>query len=199
MSKYNIIDKNVLSVYNFPALVDLLKIKNTDSYLSASNNKFMYLKKQLIVTLGIVMVIFISFAATLPQQDGPPKLVNLKVFPKNTPYRVLDHQMDVWSESLGVRCNFCHARNDQTNKMDFASDAKPEKTAARQMFLMTAKINKKFFEAKKDTLGMIIYTGVNCNTCHRGTAHPEIKLPEEHRGPAGPPLGGPGTPPPGNN
>lgn len=51
---------------------------------------------------------------------------------------------------------------------------------------MTAKINKKFFQAGKDTLGMIMYTGINCNTCHRGTAHPELKMPEEHRGPGGP-------------
>ncbi len=139
-------------------------------------------------------VIAISVAATLPQQQqGPPKLVNLKVFPKHIPYRVLDHEMDVWSGSLGVRCNFCHVRNEQTNKMDFASDAKPEKTAARQMFLMTAKINKKFFRAQRDTLGIIAYTGINCNTCHHGIAHPELKMSEAHKGPGGP-GGVPGKP-----
>jgi hypothetical protein len=159
----------------------------------------MHFKNQLIVTVGLLAVIALSVAATLPQQQqqGPPKLVNLKVFPKNIPYRVLDHEMDVWSASLGVRCNFCHARNDQTGKMDFASDAKPEKTMARHMYLMTAKINKKFFEAKKDTLGMVMNTGVNCNTCHRGASHPEVKEPEEHHGPGGPPPGGAGAPPSG--
>jgi hypothetical protein len=160
----------------------------------------MHFKNQFIVTAGLLTVIALSVAATLPQQQqqqGPPKLVNLKVFPKNVPYRVLDHQMDVWSASLGVRCNFCHARNEQTGKMDFASDAKPEKTMARHMYLMTAKINKKFFEAKKDTLGMVMNTGVNCNTCHRGASHPEVKEPEEHHGPGGPPPGGGGAPPSG--
>jgi len=159
----------------------------------------MHFKNQLIVTVGLLAVIALSVAATLPQQQQhePPKLVNLKVFPKNIPYRVLDHEMDVWSASLGVRCNFCHARNDQTGKMDFASDAKPEKTMARHMYLMTAKINKKFFEAKKDTLGMVMNTGVNCNTCHRGASHPEVKEPEEHHGPGGPPPGGAGAPPSG--
>jgi hypothetical protein len=157
----------------------------------------MYFKKQLAITAGLLTVIALSVAATLPQGQGPPKLVNLKVFPKNVPFRVLDHEMDVWSESLGVRCNFCHARNEQTGKMDFASDAKPEKTAARHMFLMTGKINKKFFGAKKDSLGMVMFVGVNCNTCHHGTAHPEIKIPEEHRGPGGPPPGGAGAPPSG--
>ncbi len=156
----------------------------------------MRLKTRLIVTSGLLGVIALNVAATLPQQQGPPKLVNLKVFPKNIPYRVLDHEMDVWAASLGVRCNFCHARNDQTNRMDFASDAKPEKTAARHMFQMMAKINKKFFEAKKDSLGMVMTTGVNCYTCHRGNAHPEIKVPEEHHGTGGPPPGGPGAPPP---
>jgi len=88
-------------------------------------------------------------------------------------------------------------RNEQTNKMDFASDAKPEKTAARHMFLMTAKINKKFFQAGKDSLGMVMYTGINCNTCHHGTAHPELKMPEEHRGPGPGGSGGPGKAPSG--
>lgn len=157
----------------------------------------MYFKKQLIVTAGALSVIAVSVAASLPQQQQAPKLVNLKVFPKNIPFRVLDHQMDVWSESLGVHCNFCHTRNDQTGKMDFASDAKPEKEAARHMFLMTAKINKKYFQAKKDTLGMVMASAVNCNTCHHGTAHPEIKIPEEHRSPGGPPPTGPGAPPAG--
>ena len=157
----------------------------------------MHFKKRLFTAAGAITVIALSVAASLPQQREEPKLVNLKVFPKNIPYRVLDHQMDVWSASLGVRCNFCHAQNEQTHRMDFASDAKPEKQAARDMFVMMGKINKKFFGAKKDSLDMMAVTGVNCNTCHHGVAHPELKLPEEHHGPGGPPPGGPGAPPPG--
>lgn len=153
----------------------------------------MHFKKQLLVTVSALVLVGLSVAASLPQQREEPKLVNLKVFPKNIPYRVLDHQMDVWAASLGVRCNFCHARNDATGKMDFASDAKPEKTAARNMYLMMAKINKKFFQAKKDSLGMMMTTGINCNTCHHGESHPEVKSPEEHHGPGGPPPAA-GTP-----
>jgi hypothetical protein len=155
----------------------------------------MRINKKFAITTGLCGVIALCVSATLPQQQEhePPKLVNLKVFPKNVPYRVLDHQMDVWSDALGVRCNFCHERNSQTGKMDFPSDAKPEKTMARHMYLMMGKINKKYFEAKKDTLGMIETTGINCNTCHHGVAHPELKVPEEHHpGPGGP--GGPGAP-----
>ena len=154
----------------------------------------MHFKKQLLVTAGALSIIALSVAASLPQQQREePKLVNIKVFPKNVPYRVLDHQMDVWAASLGVHCNFCHARNEATGKMDFPSDAKPEKTTARHMYLMMNKINKKFFAAQKDSLGMMMMSGINCYTCHRGSAHPEVKIPERQRGPGGPP---PGTPPP---
>jgi len=147
---------------------------------------------------GLFGVMALGIAASMPQERQPPKLVNLKVFPKNISYRVLDHNMDVWAASLGVHCNFCHVRNEQTNKMDFASDAKPEKETARYMYKMMNKINKKFFNAGKDSLGMVITTGVNCNTCHHGTAHPEIKVPErEHKGPGGPPPGAPVAPPSG--
>jgi len=159
----------------------------------------MQLKRKLLVPLSLLAAISISVAATLPQQERePPKLVNLKVFPKNIPYRVLDHTMDEWSASLGVRCNFCHVRDAATGKMDFPNDAKPEKTAARHMYLMMSKINKKYFDAKKDSLGMVITAGINCYTCHRGDSHPEVKVPEEHHGPGGPPPGGmpPGGAPP---
>ena len=156
----------------------------------------MHINKKLTITASLFGAMALSIAASMPQDREPPKLVNLKVFPKNIPYRVLDHTMDIWSASLGVRCNFCHVRDAQTNKMDFASDAKPEKKAAREMFKMTAKINTKFFKAKKDSLGMVMTSGINCYTCHKGASHPEIKLPEEHRGPGGPPPGGPGAPPP---
>jgi hypothetical protein len=161
----------------------------------------MMINKKIAITAGLFGAMALGIAASMPQDREPPKLVNLKVFPKNIPYRVLDHTMDVWAESLGVHCTFCHARDAQTNKMDFPSDAKPEKTTARHMFQMTAKINKKFFNGEKDTLGMMVEKSVNCYTCHRGTAHPEVKLPERQRGPGGPPPGGPppGTPPPPGN
>jgi hypothetical protein len=158
----------------------------------------MKINKKIAITAGLFGIMVLGIAASAPQERQPPKLVNLKVFPKNIPYRVLDHTMDVWAESLGVHCTFCHARDAQTNKMDFASDAKPEKTTARHMFLMVSKINKKFFKGEKDTLGMMSETSVNCYTCHRGNAHPEVKLPERQRGPGGPPPGTPPPPPPGN-
>jgi hypothetical protein len=157
----------------------------------------MLIKKQIVITVGLFAVIALSVAATIaPQPQGPPKPTNLKVFPKSISGQALGHEMNIWAASLGVKCNFCHVRNDQTGKMDFASDAKPEKNTARFMLKMTQKINKKYFDAKKDSLGMVMMTGINCYTCHKGTAHPEAKLPEM-KGPGGPPPGGPGAPPPG--
>ena len=156
----------------------------------------MIISKKLTITASLLGVMALGIAATMPQQGPPPKAQNLKVLPKNISHKDLDHIMDKWAASLGVHCNFCHARNEQTNKMDFASDAKPEKETARYMLRMEQKINKKFFKAGKDSLGMVMEAGINCNTCHHGTAHPELKVPERQHGPGGPPPGGAGAPPP---
>lgn len=150
----------------------------------------MPLNKKIIATLGLASVIsFIALTSMAP--DNQPGYKNLKVLPKSLTHQQLGAIMGEWERSLGVNCGFCHERNAETKKMDFASDAKPEKNAARHMFKMMNKINHKFFEAKKDSLGMMMKTGINCNTCHRGTPHPELKVPEERRrGPGGPPAGG---------
>lgn len=156
----------------------------------------MMISKKLAISAGLFGVMALGIAASMPQQGPPPKLQNLKVLPKSIPFKQLDHIMDMWSASLGVHCNFCHVRNEDTKKMDFASDAKPEKNMARHMFTMTSKLNKKYFKSEKDSLGMVMESSVNCYTCHHGTAHPEVKIPERQRGPGGPPPGGAGAPPP---
>ncbi|QQL50638.1 c-type cytochrome [Mucilaginibacter ginkgonis] len=164
----------------------------------------MNVNKKMIAVLGFSAVIGLS-AMTVMQPGQPrvdPPLQNIKVLSKKLTYRQVDHIMDEWAHSLGVRCNFCHAPNEQTKKMDFASDAKPEKEMAREMFKMTAEINKKYFKAEKDSLGMIMESGVNCYTCHNGKAHPEVveaPAPPRRNGPPGgtPPAGG--MPPPGGN
>ena len=140
----------------------------------------MMISKKLTITAGLFGVMALGIAASLPQQPQkgpPPKAVNLKVLPKNISHHDLDKTMEMWATSLGVHCNFCHARNEQTNKMDFPSDAKPEKTIARHMLQMTAKINKKFFKAEKDSLGMVMERSVNCYTCHRGSEEPATAPP----------------------
>jgi hypothetical protein len=149
----------------------------------------MLINKKILVTLCLSSVVtLVALTSMKPDDDKGYK--NLKVLPKNLTHEQLGKVMHEWSGSLGVHCDFCHVRNEAEKKMDFASDAKPEKEMARKMYKMMNKINQKYFEAKKDSLGMVMTSGVNCNTCHRGDSHPDAKLPER-KGPGGPPAGAP--------
>jgi hypothetical protein len=157
------------------------------------NMTVMPLNKKLIATLGLLSVVVLgamtSMTPNKPQDEG---FKNLKVLPKNISGDNLHKVMEEWEHSLGVHCNFCHVRNEETKKMDWANDSKPEKEMARDMYKMMNKLNQKYFGAKKDSLGMIMQSGVNCNTCHRGTAHPEVVIPEGHGpGPAPAPAPAP--------
>ena len=152
----------------------------------------MILNKKIIAMLGLASVVSVVALTSMAPDD--PGYKNLKVLPKNLTHQQLGGVMEEWSHSLGVHCSFCHVRDEAAKKMDFASDAKPEKTAARHMFKMMNKINKKFFEAKTDSLGMVAKSGINCYTCHRGSAHPELKISMPERrgpGPGGPPASAP--------
>lgn len=147
------------------------------------------------LTVGISVLAFMGFQ----QRPPDPPVTNLKVLPKKLTFRQVDHIMDDWNASLGVRCNFCHVRDTKTNKMDFASDAKPEKEMARHMYKMTVALNKKYFKDKeKDSLGVAKFNSVNCNTCHRGVAHIEVFIPKRGSAPGGqrPPQPPPGAPAP---
>jgi hypothetical protein len=145
--------------------------------------------------LGSSVLLASMTTLQVPQQQQPrpqPKLTNIKVLPKSLSYQQVDHLMDEWAKALGVRCNFCH---DNANK---ALDTKPEKAMARKMFAMEGKINKKFFGAKKDSLGLMTETGINCNTCHRGVSHPKVvyaNVPGARPNFGAPGQGGPGGAP----
>lgn len=145
----------------------------------------MPINQKVIATLGLFsLIILVAFTSMAPTKEG---FKNLKVLPKNIQHEQLVKVMHEWSNSLGVHCDFCHAPKVEGKGLDFASDAKPEKEIARKMYKMMNKINQKYFEAQKDSLGMMKATGVNCNTCHRGVSHPEPKVPEAmKKGPDGP-------------
>lgn len=149
----------------------------------------MPVNKKILATLGLSSVVIFSAMTAMQPQREEPKLANIKVLPKKLTFRQVDHVMDQWAHSLGVRCNFCHAPSADGKHLDFASDAKPEKEAARHMFKMMNTINKKFFKAEKDSTGMMATTGINCYTCHRGNAHPEVMMPPApQRNPPPPPA-----------
>jgi cytochrome c553 len=165
----------------------------------------MLLHKKFIVTVSLLSAVV--FVATTAMKSSTvtdePIFKNLKVLPKNISKEDLDKVMDGWRDALGVRCNFCHARNAETNKMDMASDAKPEKEMARNMMKMTAKINEKYFKMDKDDKehGDAMTAAITCMTCHHGAAHPNSVASARPAGTFGtPPFQGstpvsPATPP----
>jgi predicted small secreted protein len=145
----------------------------------------MLFSKKFMVTVGLLSaVVFVSTTSMQQAKTAEEKkFKNLKVLPKNISEHEMHEVMEEWEHALGVRCGFCHVRNEETKKMDWALDGKPEKEMAREMYRMTANINKKYFKAGKDSTGMIMDMGVNCNMCHKGTAHPEVKAAHVSRPP----------------
>jgi hypothetical protein len=70
-----------------------------------------------------------------------------------------------FSRALGVSCTHCH------NELDFASDDKRPKRAAREMAVMHRMINEQLgkienLETKAEE------RAINCSTCHRGAINP---------------------------
>jgi hypothetical protein len=123
------------------------------------------------------LVVFCSFAmvsgAAKDHDPGPGLYKNLKVLPKNSSGELVNRIMiDEFEDALGVGCGFCHASMPGSEKLDYASDAKPEKEIARTMMRMTLRLNKKYFMVPKPSIGDPALI-VSCQTCHRGNAHPE--------------------------
>jgi len=113
--------------------------------------------------------------AATGRATGDSHFSNLRVLPKNISSKELSGIMvDEFNDGLGVGCNFCHAEEKDSHRLDYASDAKPEKEMARMMMRMTIKINKSFFHQKHSMIGDSIQV-ITCTTCHRGEARPEGK------------------------
>ncbi len=71
--------------------------------------------------------------------------------------------MQFITASLGVECDFCHVSS-SPGKFEFDKDDKDEKKTAREMMQMMFAINQNNFDGKRE---------VSCNTCHRGSPHPQ--------------------------
>ncbi|MBO9619168.1 MAG: c-type cytochrome [Niabella sp.] len=96
---------------------------------------------------------------------------NLKVLPQDITHEKLDSIMHGFNTSLGVKCDFCHAKNKNGDRLDFASDDNPAKDVARKMLRMTIDINKNYF-LTDSTIPPAYLNTVTCNTCHKGDAYP---------------------------
>lgn len=126
-------------------------------------------KKTIMIMTVLLSVTTLNIVAR--NKNRANEFKNLQVYPKDILPEKLDHDMDLFSRSLGVECGYCHAHEGE--KFDYASDEKPKKKEARDMMRMTNDLNEKYFGAdlkttKPDDLAM------NCYTCHRGEEHPVI-------------------------
>ena len=115
----------------------------------------------------------IGAARAGPAQSQPPtaagatqtaaqKYKNIQVL-KDIPADQLIPSMQFITAALGVECEFCHVAS-PAGKLEFDKDDKDEKKTAREMMQMMFAINKNNFDGKR---------GVTCNTCHRGSPHPQ--------------------------
>jgi hypothetical protein len=129
------------------------------------------------------------------QQHRPmPKPTNLKVLPKDIAPPDLMALMRGYTKALGVECEFCHAENPQTHKLNFPSDAKPEKETARTMISMTREINEKYLSTVNDPDATPADKTVTCGTCHRGKSMPALFSPKPGGGMHQEHPGAPATP-----
>jgi cytochrome c2 len=131
----------------------------------------------------LILACLIIMAAQIPQTGSGgaasqtaslPAPTNLKVLPQDLSGQQVQDLMEKWKAGLGMDCAACHAEDrekvDAEGRplLNFASDAKPQKSVARVMFTMTEEINTRYI-AKIDGSGV----PVTCGTCHRGHMGPD--------------------------
>ena len=153
------------------------------------------MKKSLLVIITCVVSVLVFQAfTTAPAPDWK----NLEILPKDISKDALDSVMHHFTASLNVKCNYCHVRNNDTKKMDFANDGKPEKLIARKMMLLAIDINKNHFreieagreakdgkvvvENESDSVNYMLKY-VTCYTCHHGSERPENQPPKKEEAP----------------
>ena len=114
-------------------------------------------------------------ASPPPMAFADPPHKNLKILPQDLPRDQLIGAMKSFSQSLGVRCTFCHVGEEgkPLSTFDFASDAKGKKQTARAMLAMVKELNAKTLP---DATGLPD-AKVTCFTCHRGSTKPLTAAP----------------------
>ena len=145
------------------------------------------MKKSIVATLAFAALVAVSFAFNDAGED--PLYKNLKILPKNITKPQLDSVMNHFANSLGVKCGFCHMRNEETKTWNFPADSNKHKLVAREMLKMTYKINDKYFDVTgSKNLGTTLM--VTCYTCHNGKKEPSSIPPKPADQPR-PPQGEP--------
>ena len=72
-----------------------------------------------------------------------------------------------YSQALGVSCDHCHVED------RWDADEKRPKRAAREMILLTSRINDQLAQMEEIDTGEAT---VNCTTCHRGYVKPALQM-----------------------
>ena len=118
------------------------------------------------------VVLVALLASPLPAQQPPQ---NLQVLPRDIPRPELTAIMRGFTQSLGVRCEYCHAMREGVtpapgrpiliNQLNLASDANPRKNVARFMMRMTDSLNRVVLAGLPERREPPV--SVNCMTCHR--------------------------------
>jgi len=110
-----------------------------------------------------------SAAALGASHDVPARPKNLRVLPKDSSAADIKILMDRYGEELGVKCEYCHTQDPQTQKLDYVSDDNPAKQTARVMIAMLDEINTKYLAQLDDQK---YAEPVSCGNCHRGQTDP---------------------------
>lgn len=126
-----------------------------------------------LLAIGLIGPMALLCALSFAQQTRPSgkqetagkAFKNIKVL-KKLPAKELIPLMHKIDADLGVECGFCHVTD--KGHEGFALDTKPAKEKAREMILMTERLDahEKTVEHK-----------VTCFTCHHGHAEPENEAP----------------------
>ena len=101
----------------------------------------------------------------LPAEEVFENIQILKGMPAG---RVLPIMRMGFSQSLGVKCTHCHEFG------DWANETKPTKQVARDMWVMTGKINQELLKEIPNLQSE--QPVVNCTTCHRGEVKPATNM-----------------------
>jgi hypothetical protein len=139
-----------------------------------------------VIALASAAVLFgmsVAVAQSAPPPGAPPAQApfavppfkNLKVLPKDIGRAALLTNMKFFSQSLGVRCTYCHVGSEgqPLSTFDFASDAKEHKKIARDMMRLAQHINTDHLTA----ITGLPDAKVTCFTCHRGSTKPATEIP----------------------
>jgi len=150
----------------------------------------------LLVAASAVFAASVAYAQTSPapqrQFVWPEQMKNRQALPEGMGGQQLRSVMIGFSQSLGVRCTFCHTGTEEMPlwERDFASDANPHKNIARGMVKMVYALNSQTLPAM---IGPSDEPRVTCFTCHRGSKTPVALPPAAKPTPAAAPA--PAQPP----